>query len=312
MATGMPDGMDSSGTSTPTDATTYAAGQNSVQVPANASATAISDTRIELSWAAVPGAATYYVFRAEGAGSYAYITSVPAPTTSSLQTDLASNTQYSFAIGVAMPDGRESSNTSTPVSATTLPSSQNNAQTPGNVTATVTSDSRIETSWDAVSGAAKYYVFRAEGAGAMQYIGTATAPTTLWQSSGLAASTQYSFAIATVMEDGTESAGASTPVSVTTFSSTVAPVPADVAATAVSSSRIEVSWSAVAGAVKYYVFRSEAGGAFAYVTTATDAAHHSTGLAPSTEYAFEIVAVMADDTESAASAQASATTLPAE
>lgn len=313
IATGMPDGMDSTGTSAPASATTFAPGVNNVPVPASVTATASSDTRIDVSWSAVAGAQTYYVFRAEGAGPFAYVASVSAPDTTTLSVGLQPGTQYSFAIGTAMPDGRESSSMSTAATATTLAAPQNNAATPANVTATADSDSRILLSWDAVPSAAGYYVFRAEGAAPLQYIGTVSAPATELLSTGLTAGTQYSFAVATVMPDGTESAGMSSPVSASTLGATVAPAPTGLTAAAVSDSRIELAWSAVAGAVKYYVMRSDAGGPFTYVTSIVDptTAYDAADLAAETQYAFEIIAVMADGTESAASAAATATTLAA-
>lgn len=68
------------------------------------------------------------------------------------------------------------------------------------------------------------------------------------------------------------------------------PAPTNVTATATSPTRMSVTWDAVPGAVKYYVYRSAAGGAYAYVGTtrapATSAV--SVGLTPNTEYCFQL------------------------
>jgi hypothetical protein len=311
IATGMPDGRDSNGYSTVSSATTFTPGITNVQTPSSVSSAAVTDSRIELSWSAVDGAAKYYVFQAQGSDPLVYMGTVLAPATSWTAANLAANTLYTFAIGTGMPDGLDSSNTSATTSATTYASGQNGVQVPASVTATAISSSRIELSWSAVDGAAKYYVFRAEGAGSFAYIGSVVAPATSLLSANLAASTQYSFAIATAMPDGTESNGMSSTATATTHADAAPPsTPADVTATAVSDSRVEVSWSAVPGAVVYYVMRSDAGGAFAYITSvvAPTTEFSSAGLAAETVYEFQIMAAMPDGTVSPASSSASATT----
>src|SRR5688572_17472373 len=66
------------------------------------------------------------------------------------------------------------------------------------------------------------------------------------------------------------------------------PAPENVTATATATTRINVTWDDVPGATKYYVYRSAAGGPYAYIATARAPA---TSLAvakllPNTEYCF--------------------------
>jgi hypothetical protein len=82
----------------------------------------------------------------------------------------------------------------------------------------------------------------------------------------LAPNTTYAFRVITVSTDGSESAPSAPPVSATTLA--VAPgAPTNVVATAVSSSQIDLSWTAFATATKYFVFESQAGSPFAFRAT---------------------------------------------
>jgi fibronectin type 3 domain-containing protein len=68
------------------------------------------------------------------------------------------------------------------------------------------------------------------------------------------------------------------------------PAPSNVRATPTSSTRLTVAWDNVPGAIKYYVYRSGAGGPYGYVTTARAPATSVAvaGLSPNTEYCFQL------------------------
>ncbi|HEX4956118.1 MAG TPA: fibronectin type III domain-containing protein [Thermoanaerobaculia bacterium] len=85
--------------------------------------------------------------------------------------------------------------------------------------------------------------------------------------------------------------------------------PTGLSATAVSSSQINLSWSAVSGATEYRILRSTtSGGPYTQVGTSTTTSFSNTGLTASTTY-YYVVRSFAT-CESGNSAQASATTLP--
>jgi hypothetical protein len=84
--------------------------------------------------------------------------------------------------------------------------------------------------------------------------------------------------------------------------------PTGLAATAVSSSRIDLSWSAVSGALEYDVYRSTtSGGPYTQVGTVAGTTFQNTGLAASTTYHY-VVKAFDGTCESGFSNQASATT----
>ncbi len=85
--------------------------------------------------------------------------------------------------------------------------------------------------------------------------------------------------------------------------------PTNVSAVAVSSTRINVSWTASTDNVAVAGYRVLRGGVFVASTTTNSFAN--SGLAPSTNYSFTVVAYDAAGNSSATSASASATTLAA-
>jgi fibronectin type 3 domain-containing protein len=268
-----------------------------------ASAIAVSASRIEVSWDAAPGATKYWVFQAEGMGPYAYVTT--AQTTSYVAANLNASTTYSFQIYSVDSIDQPSSEVAT-TAATTFPGGSS-VSAPANVSATATSTSRIDVTWDSVAGATKYYVFQAEGAGPSVYVGTAL--TNSWEAYGLSANTSYSFVIQAVDSADLPSTDSATASASTPSDAPPLDAPANVSATAVSSSQIELAWDEVVGAAKYYVFVSTLGGPI-YVTTVTapQTSLSVSGLEANTEYSYVVEAVDAAGARSDASDPATATT----
>jgi chitodextrinase len=177
---------------------------------------------------------------------------------------------------------------------------------PTNLAATPISSSQINLSWTASTGGAGgtgYNVYR-NGA----QIGTTT--NTSYQDTGLSASTTYSYAVAANDSEADLSAQSAV-VSGTTLSSSPPPspptVPTNLAATAVSSSQINLSWTAStggAGGTGYNIYRNGT-----QVGTAIINSYSDTGLSPSTSYSYTVAAYDSLADTSAQSASVSATTL---
>lgn len=275
--------------------------------PSNITATGSGPTTIDLTWSTVANARKYYVFQSQGGGPSTYITTVLDPGTSYTAINLTPSTTYSFEMQTADLDGTESA-LSAPVTASTLAA---DAFSPTNVVATATSATTIDVTWNAVSGAFKYYVLVSQGGGAFSYLTTVLAPGASYTAFGLTPSTTYSFEIVTSMTDGTESPP-SAQASATTPGPTVASPPTNVTAFAFSDSRISVQWDAAPNAAKYFVYRSDAGGPFSFVASVVSptTTSLSANLSPDTSYCFQVTTVLADDTESAPSASVCDTTFP--
>jgi fibronectin type 3 domain-containing protein len=179
---------------------------------------------------------------------------------------------------------------------------------PDTVTATTVTDTKISVTWTSVPGAFKYFVFQSAAGGPFNFLGSVLEPSTSLLSTGLVPNTTYSYQIVAVDTGGAESPP-SAPVSATTLA--IDPnIPTHLTATAASSIEIDVSWSAVADAAKYYVFESQAGGPFNFRTTvlAPGTTLQATGLAAGTMYCYEVASGLTDGTTTAVSAPVCATT----
>src|SRR5690242_10124300 len=135
---------------------------------------------------------------------------------------------------------------------------------PTGVTATIVSDTKITVSWNAVPGAVKYFVTQSVAGGPFNNIATVFAPSTSRTIINLTPNTLYAYQVHTAAADGSISGPSAPPATATTPA--VAPgAPTNVSATAPSAFQIDLTWTASPSAVKYYIFQSQAGGAFTYV-----------------------------------------------
>ena len=268
--------------------------------PINLTAT-VGNAQVTLAWNAVSGATSYKVFRSTTTGSYNTASPVATvTTTNTTDTGLTNGTTYFYIVRALNADG-ESAN-SNEVSATpSLPA----PSAPTGLTATA-GNAQIALSWNAVSGATSYKVFRSTTSGTYSYTAPlATVTTTTYADVSAANGTTY-FYVVRAFNAGGESSN-SNEVSATP----TAPVPlAPTSLTATGgNAQVALSWSASTGATSYKVFRSTTSGSYTYttpLTTVTTASYTNTGLTNGTTYFYVVRAGNAGG-ESGNSNQATAT-----
>jgi fibronectin type 3 domain-containing protein len=263
--------------------------------PTGVKATAASASQINLTWIAVTGAATYRVLRATSSGGT--FTKVGSPTVNSLaDTALSPATTY-FYVVQALTSAGVSSARSAQASTTTMTSA------PDGLVATAASASEIDLTWNAVTGATGYTVLRATTSGG-PYATAGSPSTTSFGDTGLNPATTYFYVVQAVNSSGASASSAEA-------SAVTAPgMPTAVVATPVSSSEIDLTWSAVGGVTGYTVERSAvSGGPYATVGSPSTASFADTGLNPATTYFYVIQAVSSTGV-STLSAPASALTFP--
>ena len=148
----------------------------------------------------------------------------------------------------------------------TVPFAANPPVVPLNVAATVITPSRIDVTWTASAGATMYRIKRsARASGVYDTIGFATSGTT-YSDTNVAVSGTYYY-IVTAIDNSGESADS--PVVVGSI--TGLPAPANLMATLYSSTQVNLSWTASAGATSYLVRRATASGG-PYTTIASGVA----------------------------------------
>jgi fibronectin type 3 domain-containing protein len=253
-------------------------------VPTNVSASA-ADAQVTVSWTAVTGAGSYNIYRSDSqTGMY---TKIGASTTASyIDTVTATGTYYYKASTVSMGDFESAP--STPITVAVTPPAA-----PTNVSASAV-DNQVTVSWNAVTGAKSYNVYRSDSqTGTYTKVGAST--TTPYDDTVTATGTYY-YKASAVSAGGFESAH-STPITVAVAGP---PSPTDVSASA-ADAQVTVSWTAVDGAKSYNVYRSDSQtGTYTKVGTPTTASYVDTVTATGTYY-YKVSAVSASDFESALS-----------
>jgi fibronectin type 3 domain-containing protein len=183
--------------------------------------------------------------------------------------------------------------------------SQLSNRVPSGVSATAEGSTGIRVSWNAVSGAARYNIYRSTSSTGPYSFYTYTTGTADFIQ-GLSPGTTYYYKVSASFGAYDSWEGAqSAPASATTRG----PAVSGAAATVVDDASISVSWDAVFGAAGYRVYRSTSSTVtYTLAGEPATASFTDTGLSPSTTYYYK-VSSSTNGVESSESAVVSATTL---
>src|SRR2546427_2392159 len=293
--------------------------------PTGLAATSISTSQINLSWTAPSETVTGYEIErsTDGGSTWSAIVSNTATTSTTYSdTGLASATQYTYRVSAINTVGTSSpSNTN---SATTSSTSTTPPPSPTSVSLAVNS---VDLSGSSFTG---QWVQLNDSSG--NTIATGFTPATFSVTSG----SQYTVFAANFQNtvfnhwgDGnTNPSRAITPTQSTTLtayystSSTTAPPPlptppgspTGLAATAISTSQIDLSWTAPSGTISgYKIERSTSGGAFSTIvsnTATTSTTYSDTGLASASQYTYRVSAINSAGTSSPSNTGSATTMTP--
>lgn len=259
----------------------------------------VTTTSVGLTWDGVSGVAGYDIYRNGTSTVYATTTG-----TGFTDSGLAPLTTYTYYV-----DAFDASNTKSVVSAsvatTTLADTAAPSQ-PLSFGASIFSPTQINLSWASSTdnvGVVGYKVFR----NSVQ-VGTTSAIN--FSDTGLTAGTPYTYYVEAYDAAGNISINSGSVNISTPATDTIAPsIPANLTATAISSSQINLAWSASTDNVLttgYYVYRSDV---VAPIATVNTNSYSNTGLTASTTYSYSVAAFDGSNNVSARSATATATTL---
>jgi len=172
---------------------------------------------------------------------------------------------------------------------------------PTNLAANATSATTVSLTWTASTdnvGVTGYRIFR-------NGVAVGTSATASYTDSGLTQLTTYTYTVSAYDAMGNES-NPSSSANATTWDGTAPSVPTGLSATAISPTRVSLSWSASTdnvGVTGYKIYR---GGA--YIGSSATTSYTDTGRSPSTAYSYTVSAYDARSNESAQSSAANATT----
>ncbi|GBU28822.1 hypothetical protein R84B8_02384 [Treponema sp. R8-4-B8] len=209
--------------------------------PQGVTATSDSTNSITVVWGTVSGASGYNIYRSS-ALTEVFIKIGSSKSSVYTDTGLLPGTTYYYRVSAYTENGEGSQSYHT--SATTKYGA------PTGINATAVSESSITVSWNAVSNATYYYIYRSDiSSGTYTQVGTSV--TTSYTNTGLTPNTTYYYKVAvyTALGMGVQSNSVS--------AITKQNAPTGVTATRASSSSITVSWNAVSNATYYYVYRSD-------------------------------------------------------
>lgn len=249
--------------------------------PTNLTASMVSLSQINLSWKNSAGVVSgFHVERMAGAGAYSQVATVGPGVTSYASAGLSPNVMYTYRVQAYT--AQSTSDYSNEVSATTT-----TLATPSNLTATMISQTQINLAWTNNAGTVGgFYIERKTGAGAYAQIQTVGSFASSYLNTGCAGNSAYTYRVRAFLSQRVSSysneASASTP--------SIA-APSNVAATAVSSTQINLAWQKPASSITgYYVECKIGSGTYSQIgtipATAMSASH--TYLTPGTLYTYRI------------------------
>lgn len=232
--------------------------------------------RPKISWNAVNGADKYWVYRSVDGETFDYYARTDKPSFTDGSTSIG--TTYHYAVkAVAVLGGRD------------VPSGRSTAQSiqcrPAAPSVSIyRASGKPQLKWNAVSGAAKYWVYRSTDGVNFKYYDSTTK--TSYTNTGALLGTKYHYrvkAVAVVNGKNVASADSGTKSLFTTP-----------AAPGVSIYRVngkpQLKWSAVTGAVKYWIYRSTDGVNFKYYDSTTGTSYTNCIAASGTEYYYKVKA----------------------
>src|SRR6185437_12618091 len=211
-----------------------------LNAPASLTATAVSGTEIDLLWTPVNDATSFKIERSINQTTWTALAPNPALNgNSSSYNDTTASAGTTYYYRISAIDAAGTSIPSTTATALTKPA------TPV-LTATVASATSISLSWVAITGATSY-VIESSNDGGNTWANLPSQSGTTYVNTGLTADTQYKYRIHAVNATGSSPTG-----SVSTITTTLL-APAGLAATAISSTQINLAWTPKTDATNYKI-----------------------------------------------------------
>ena len=243
----------------------------------------------KLSWNAVPGASKYWIYRSTDGKNFKYYDSTTKTSYTNNSTTIG--TTYYYKVKAV-----DSSGATTDYS--TVKSIKCTPAAPSLRISRVNGKPKL--SWDAVNSATKYWIYRSTDGKNFKYYDSTTK--TSYTNSGAASGTKYYYKVKAVkVVNGNNVASAYSYAK----SLVCTPATPNVSITS-ANGKPKLSWNAVNGATKYWIYRSTDGENFKYYDSTTKTTYTNNSTTVGTRYYYKVKAVVVDNGTSYASAFSSA------
>ena len=232
--------------------------------------------RPKISWNAVNGADKYWIYRSVDGVTFDYYARTDKPSFTDGSTSIG--TTYYYAVkAVAVLGGRDvSSGRSTAQSIQCRPAAPS--------VSIYRASGKPQLKWNAVSGAAKYWVYRSTDGVNFKYYDSTTK--TSYTNTGALLGTKYHYRVKAVAVVNGKNVASAYNGTKSLFTTPAAP--------GVSIYRVngkpQLKWSAVTGAEKYWIYRSTDGVNFKYYDSTTGTSYTNCIAASGTEYYYKVKA----------------------
>ena len=245
---------------------------------------------VKISWNAVPGAAKYAVYR-KGPNDTAFKKLATTAELSFTNRSVASGKTYRYSVRAVTSDGIMSGySAGKSILYLRIPVIQSieNVST------------GVKLAWDAVGGAAKYYIYR-KGPGETSFTKLVATTELSYTNKSVVSGKEYRYSVRAVTADGTT-------LSAYSAGQSIKFMKAPVFTLENVSTGVKLSWSAVGGASKYYIYRKAPGETgFTKLVATSDLTYTNRSVTAGKEYRYAIRSVASDGTLSAYSAGKSIT-----
>ena len=236
----------------------------------------------QISWNAVDGATKYWIYRSTDGKNFKYYDSTTKTSYTNKSTSIGT-TYYYKVKAVKTVDGTNYTSD--------LSGAKSILCKPAAPTVSIyRTNGKPQLKWSAVTGATKYWIYRSTDGVNFSYYDSTTK--TSYTNSGAASGKKYYYrvkAVAVVNGTNVTSANSNTKSLMTTLAKPTVSI-------TTSNGKPKITWKAVTGADKYYVYRSTDGKNFSYYDSTTKLSYTNTGAKKNTKYYYKVKAICSANT----------------
>ena len=236
----------------------------------------------QISWNAVDGATKYWIYRSTDGKTFKYYDSTTKTSYTNKSTSIGT-TYYYKVKAVKTVDGTNYTSD--------LSGAKSILCKPAAPTVSIyRTNGKPQLKWSAVTGATKYWIYRSTDGVNFSYYDSTTK--TSYTNSGAVSGKKYYYrvkAVAVVNGTNVTSANSNTKSLMTTLAKPTVSI-------TTSNGKPKITWKAVTGADKYYIYRSTDGKNFSYYDSTTKLSYTNTGAKKNTKYYYKVKAICSANT----------------